>query len=177
MARTAIRLLLLLLALSALPAVCADTLYKWVDDQGNVHYSDKPQPGATKLHLPKPTTFAPPDVAMPAKAAGSETQKPPTAAGYTSFEIASPSDEQTFWNVQSVTVTLAVQPALHPGDTVTISLDDKTQGPVNTVSATFDGLDRGEHVVHATLQQARGGTIIAKPVTFYIQRSTQKGMH
>lgn len=177
MIRTAIRLLLLLLALSILPAVCADSLYKWVDDQGNVHYSDKPQPGATKLHLPKPTTYAAPNVAMPAPAAGSETDQAPTAEAYTSFAIGSPSDEQTFWNVQSITVTLAVQPALHPGDTVTITLDDKTQGPGNSVSATFDGLVRGAHVVHATLQQAGGGAIIAKPVTFYIQQNTQKGMH
>lgn len=177
MARTVIRLLLLLLTLSALPAVCADSLYKWVDAQGNVHYSDKPQPGATKLRLPKPTTYAAPDVAMPSPTADSDTRTPPTESPYTSFEIASPSDEQTFWNVQSVTVTLAVQPGLHPGDTVTITLDDKTRGPISSVSATFDDLDRGEHVVHATLQQAGGGTMIAKPVTFYIQRGTQKGMH
>ena len=177
MYRTPIRLLLLLLTLAAMPLVCADSLYKWVDAQGNVHYSDKPQPGATKLHLPKPTTYAAPDVAMPAATAGSETPKTPSAGAYSNFEIASPAADETFWNVQSVTVTLAIEPALHSGDTVTITLDDKTQGPGTSVSATFDGLDRGAHEVHATLQQAGGGTLIAKPVTFYIQRGTRKGMH
>lgn len=178
MTRATLHLTLLLVALFTLPAVLGETLYKWVDDQGNVHYSDKPQPGATKVHLPKPTTYAAPDVAMPANPAGSETHKAPTAAvGYSSFEIAAPGPEQTYWNVQSVTVSLSVQPALHPGDTVTITLDDKSQGPGSSTTVTFEGLDRGAHTVHATLQMARGGAMIAKPITFYIQRGTQKILH
>lgn len=176
MTRISLYLTLLLLALFTSLTVLGDTLYKWVDDQGNVHYSDKPQPGATKVHLPKPTTYAAPDVAAPAaQAAGSEgkNKRAPVARGYNDFEIAAPAADQTYWNVQSVTVTITVQPALHAGDTVTITLDDKSQGPGGSTSATFDGLDRGEHTVHATLTMTGGGTMIAKPVTFYIQRGTK----
>ena len=178
MTRISLHLTLLFLTLFALPAVLGETLYKWVDDQGNVHYSDKPQPGATKLHLPKPTTYAAPTTAMPPQVSGAESKRGNrTAAGYTDFEIAAPGPEQTYWNVQSVTVSLSVQPALHNGDTVTITLDGKSQGPGASTSATFDGLDRGAHTVSATLQMAKGGTMIAKPVTFYIQKATQKSLH
>jgi len=174
MGRILASIAILLVVSAALPAVYGDTLYKWVDEQGNVHYSDKPQPGATKIHLPKPTTYAAPDVAMPANtAAGSEGKKPKASAGYTEFEIVSPGADETLWNTQSVTVTLTVQPALHAGDTVTITLDDKDRGPGQATSVTFDGLDRGEHTVHATLQMAKGGAMIAKPITFYIQRGTK----
>ena len=55
-----IRLPVLLLCCLAATAVLGDTLYKWVDSQGNVHYSDKPQPGAQKLTLPKATTYTAP---------------------------------------------------------------------------------------------------------------------
>lgn len=177
MTRLSAQLFLLLLALLTLPAVLGDSLYKWVDDQGNVHYSDKPQPGATKVHLPKPTTFSAPDTAVTPSTAGAENKAKAaaaTAAGYTGFEISSPTADQTFWNVQSVTVTVSVQPALKPGDTVTITLDGKSQGPGQDTSATFDDLDRGEHTVQATLQMAKGGSMSAKSLTFYIQKTTQK---
>ncbi len=173
MTRRTTQILLLLLALCALSAVFADTLYKWVDDQGNVHYSDKPQPGATKVHLPKPTTYSPPtvDVSTPPPSA-----HPQPITGYTSFEIGSPTPDQVFWNVQSITVTLSAQPGLHQGDQVSITLDDKTVGPAESMTASFDNLDRGEHTVHATLTETDGSTMVAKPVTFYIQKGTVKGL-
>jgi len=172
MTRVTTLVILLLLALSALPAVFGETLYKWVDDQGNVHYSDKPQPGATKLHLPKATTYTAPIVAVPGQPAPYSSQ--PASAAYSRFEIASPAPDQTFWNVQNVTVTLAIQPGLQSGDTITITVDDKSQGPGTATTVTFDNLDRGTHTVQAALQQAGGGTVTAKPVTFYIQRAVKK---
>lgn len=165
---------LLLCGLAVVSAGFGDTLYKWVDEQGNVHYSDKPHPGATRLHLPKPTTYAAPAVAAPE--IRNDTQPPPASQpGYTSFEIAEPQPDQVYWNVQSIVVSLSLQPALHPGDQVTITLDDKTIGPGTATTVTFNDLNRGEHTVHATLS-GPGGTMIAKPVTFYIQRGT-KGLH
>jgi len=165
---------LLLCGLAVVSAGFGDTLYKWVDEQGNVHYSDKPHPGATRLHLPKPTTYAAPAIAVPETR--NEPQSPPAQQpGYTSFEIAEPQPDQVYWNVQSVAVSLSLQPGLHPGDQVTITLDDKTIGPGAATTVTFNDLDRGEHTVHATLS-GPGGTMTAKPVTFYIQRGT-KGLH
>ncbi len=32
-------------------------IYKWTDSQGNVHFSDKPQPGAEKVELPSVQTY------------------------------------------------------------------------------------------------------------------------
>lgn len=176
MKRVTALIALLLLTAFSLPALSGDTLYKWVDAQGNVHYSDKPQPGASKVHLPTPTTFSAPDVTAP-RGVASEPQDRSNSVAAPTLEITSPTPDETFWNVQSITVTLAAQPELGPGDTVTITLDDKTQGPSSVTSATFTDLTRGTHTVHAVLHQAAGGTISAKPVTFYIQQATQKHMH
>jgi hypothetical protein len=174
MVRLAPPIILLVLGLLALPAVFGETLYKWVDDQGNVHYSDKPQPGAKKIHLAAPSTFKASGTAAP-PAAASQTNGPTT--GYSAFQIGSPTPDQVFWNVQSVTVSVAIQPGLHPGDLVTITVDGQTQGPGTALSYTFDDLYRGEHTANATLQETDGSSMIAKPVTFYIQRGTQKGLH
>lgn len=174
------RIAILLLALTFIShVVAADPLYKWVDEQGNVHYSDKPQPGAKKLKLPQPSTYTAPvpgDVpAYPVtdQAAGAGGQNGHGA--YTRFEITSPPANGTVWNTTSVTVSVTVEPGLQPGDKVTITLDGKvveTEG----LSATFDDLERGEHSVSANLRAADGTAMVAQPITFYIQRATQKGL-
>lgn len=162
---------LLLCGVAVLSAGFGDSLYKWVDERGNVHYSDKPHPGATRLHLPKPTTYAAPAVAAP----NTPSSAPPPQQGYSLFQISEPEQDQVFWNVRDVTVVVSVQPGLQPGDQVTITLDDKTVGPSPSTTATFNDLDRGEHTVRATLS-GPGGSMSAKPVTFYIQQAT-KHMH
>lgn len=165
------RLSLLLLCCLAATAVMGDTLYKWVDQQGNVHYSDKPQPGAEKLKLPAVTTFttpAPADLPSPA----AEEPKP-QEAGFSRFEIVSPQQDETFWNTQNVTVTLAVDPHFGDGDTVTVTLDTTTKGPLDSLTVDFSDLNRGQHTINAVLHGANGVTMTAKQVTFYIQRGTK----
>jgi len=71
--------------------------------------------------------------------------------------------DETFWNVQEVTVQLAVKPQLGDGDTVTITLGRSKPGSV-------DGFDRhlqetwtgASHTVNAVLQSADGVTMTAK---------------
>ena len=170
--RRLIAVFLVFLAISSI--VAADPVYKWVDDQGNVHYSDKPQPGAKKIRLAPATTFTAPSaaksVARVAPAQDTRSQQLP----YTDFEITSPEKDAVLWNVTSVAVTVAVTPgSLHDGDQVTITLDGKVQGPMHALTATFADLERGEHTVSASLQETDGTVMIAKPVAFFIQHSTK----
>lgn len=165
--------LILISLLAVLPLlVAADPLYKWVDAQGNIHYSDKPQPGAKKMAIPKATTFAPPQAAQPAPPPSTASQgHKAEVAPYTQMTVVAPKDQDTVWNTQTVTVSVALTPALQAGDTVTFSVDGNTQ-TVEGTSATFDQLDRGEHDVTVTVNGQNGaGTLKAQSV-FYIQRAT-----
>lgn len=173
MTRPLAHIALLVLTLLVLPAVLGETLYKWVDAQGNVHYSDKPQPGATKIHLPNAQTFTAPGVAAPVTTDGKAAAQP-AQQGYSSFQIASPKPDETFTNIQSMTVSVNLQPGLRKGDQLTITLDDQSQGPGKSLSADFDNLDRGEHTASATLIESDGQVLTAPPVIFYIQKATQK---
>jgi hypothetical protein len=169
-------LTILILALALMPSMgTADSMYKWVDAQGNVHYSDKPAPGATKIDVPKAPTFTPPQVAAPEGThregvhRGDASPQGPAASGYTAISISSPQDQQTLWNVPSVTVSVSINPGLQPGDSVTITLDGASK-VVNGTSATFDDVDRGQHTITASV-----GGVTAQSVTFFIQKtSTQK---
>jgi hypothetical protein len=163
------RLTALLLAFLLIPSLgTADSLYKWVDAQGNVHYSDKPAPGATKIDVPRARTFTPPPVAIPEGDvnAGQNRRKPHATTNY-SISIASPQDQETLWNVPSVTISVSVSPALKDGDRVTISLDGTSKTVAGT-SASFD-VDRGQHTATASIN----GTS-AEAITFFVQKTSAK---
>lgn len=148
----------------------ADTVYRWVDAQGNVHYSDHPHPGATKVTLPQTQTFAPP---MTAKTRAPEP--PPAAApttDYSQFSLAAPANQATLWYVHEVTVSVSLAPPLRPGDSITYHLDSKTIGPTDATSVTFKDVDRGEHTASAMLNAVNGASMSAGPVTFYVRQKS-----
>lgn len=156
--------------------VQAQTVYRWVDPQGNVHYSDHPHPGADKVVLPKTQTFVAPSVSgiVPTRAL------PPTAptTGYTSFTLASPGSEATLWYTHEVTVSVEANPALRAGDTITYHLDGATIGPTTAIAVTFKDVVRGEHKASAVLTAQNGTTMTAGPVTFFVrQKSIVKPHH
>ena len=51
-----LRTILVLLGLLAMPFATAEEAYVWTDEDGVVHYSDRPQPGARRIELSEPNT-------------------------------------------------------------------------------------------------------------------------
>lgn len=153
--------------------VQAQTVYRWVDSQGNVHYSDHPHPGAAKVVLPKTQTYAAPPTAniLPVRPL---PHAAPTA-GYSSFTLASPGNKATLWYVHKVTVSVELDPHLRDGDTITYKLDGKTIGPTRAMAVTFKDVVRGEHHASAVLTAKNGATMTAGPVTFYVRQKSILG--
>jgi hypothetical protein len=79
------RLLTLALLLAALPAQAV--LYKWVDQNGKVHYSDQPPPDSAKqsnvMNVPRPATSAP----APAGETANTAPKGPKSAAEQEMEF------------------------------------------------------------------------------------------
>lgn len=169
-------MLVLVLTLGVAPAGRADQVYKWVDAQGNVHYTDHPHPGAQKVQLPKTQTYQPPSMEGSGNTAVSQVPPPPLAGAsttiYKEFSISSPADKATLWYVDQVPVTVSLSPALHSGDTLTYHLDDQSIGPTSQTMVTFKDVHRGEHSLSVTLKAADGATRTAGPVTFYVRQKS-----
>lgn len=164
------RLCLFLLCFLVAATSVGGDLYKWVDEKGQVHYSDKPQPGATKMKLPEAQTFAVPSAqqAQPAQPNGAPS------AGAGTVQIVSPENQQVYWNTDSITVNVQVTPGLDGSDSVTITVDDQKQGPLNSLSASFSNLETGEHHANVVLNRGDGSSASAAMVTFYIQHTAKK---
>jgi len=165
---------LLCTALFAVPAV-ADEIYRWVDDQGVLHFSDVPQDGAETVELPPPATYTPPPSRQSAAARRGRQSAERTPDGYEGLTIVSPAAEETIWNTAGV-INVAVSPApgLQDGHSVNIFLNGRlidSKAPTG-LSAEVTDVPRGEHTVTAEIRDAAGRRVIsAQPVTFYYRQT------
>jgi len=150
--------------------------YTWTDDDGVVHFSDKPHPGAQVLDLggtkrPRPaaTKRAAPDAADPADG----TAEPAGPFRYESLDVASPAPEQTLWNIEgALTISLALTPALQPGHQVRAYFDGNAR-MVQGTSFEVEEVYRGVHNIQAEVLDETGKLMIrSRPNRFYVQQNT-----
>lgn len=168
------RNLLLITMLLLVPVALAGT-YKWVDKDGNVHYSDKPVEGAEAVELPEPMVFDAPQVQPRASRQGDEgEEKKPEQPGYTDFNFISPKDDQVFWATGGeVPVQLGIKPGLRPGHRVLLYFDGELteESPMAGLGTTLTDAFRGAHTVRAVVVNPAGDEIaIAGPVTFHVKQ-------
>ncbi|MGA2024537.1 MAG: DUF4124 domain-containing protein [Steroidobacteraceae bacterium] len=160
--------LLVILATAGLAA--AATMYRWVDANGVVHYSDTPQPGAEQVAMPNAQTYRATPVPTTSPDA---TPKAADAAGYQSCSITSPAADDTLFAPEALTVSVQVVPNLRPGDQVIVTLDGATlqSGSSGALSYQVAAPERGAHTVSAAVHDAQGNTVCNAPdITFNVQR-------
>ena len=169
------RPILILLALLVGGAALADT-YTWTDEEGIVHYSDRPHPGAKRIIIDSPNTsraLARQRAADAATTEDASAAEAGTPIRYESFEIASPGAEETLWNIEGVlNVSLSLTPALQPGHQVRVYFDGNPQ-IVSGTSFQLQEVWRGVHNLQAeVLDEAGQMKIRTRPNRFYVQQST-----
>lgn len=149
--------------------------YTWTDEDGVVHYSDRPEPGAKVINLPKAQgsrrTTAP--AAASSAATTADDAAPDQPFRYESLEVSSPSAEETLWNIEGVlNVSLALQPALRPGHQVRIYFDG-TPRQVPGTSFQIEDVYRGVHNIQAEILDETGELQIRSlPNRFYVQQTS-----
>lgn len=157
------------LVLLAALAAHAD-VYRWTDDKGVVHYTDKPpSKDAKPVELPQLQTYKPGAPVEPVAGAAVEPEaKPATPAG--PARITAPLPEETIRDAEGK-VSIAVEVDLQPGEGMVYYLDGKAQNPEPTPSTGYllNGVERGEHQVGAAVVDANGRERVrAKPVTIFV---------
>jgi hypothetical protein len=169
------RSILVLVGLLAATTALAQA-YRWVDDEGVVHYSDRPVEGAVRIELSEYSRntgarlYTPrPDIAR------NDTEQTADRAPvrYESLSIASPGPEETLWNIEgTLNVTLALSPGLQNGHQVRVYFDGKPR-MVSGSSFQIDQVYRGVHNVQAEVLDATGKLMIrSQPNRFYVQQNT-----
>jgi Domain of unknown function (DUF4124) len=157
------------LGLSALvTAAPAAVVYKWVDADGVVHFSDQPVPGAEKIFTTGGSTHG--FLSQPAPSGVGQDKPKPPSKPVQHVAITSPAPDQTFSGGEQVSASLSAEPALAPSQTVTWTLNGAPVGADSTELSLPD-LARGTYTLSATVSDSVSGqSISADPVTFNVMR-------
>ena len=162
----------LVVGLLAAFAVQAAVVYKWVDADGVVHYSDQATPGAEKIYTSSSTSAGTSGQRAPAGSQQAASTPPATGLAYGEFSITSPVNDQTFFGDDVIAVHLSLAPALKPNQSIAWHLNgQQLDNPPDAVSFPLPHLDRGTYALAATItDQGTGDSQSSSSVTFFVRQ-------
>lgn len=153
-------------------------VYRWVDEDGVVHYTDRPVEGAEVVDLPEArgTKFRRPTPLPSAEAAGTAQQDADQGFSYDSFRVTQPSDEETLWNIgATLDVSLSLTPGLREGHEIEVWFDGsvvENRDP-RSLSFTVPEVYRGTHNLWARVLDSNGQVLVqSNEITFYVQQTS-----
>jgi Domain of unknown function (DUF4124) len=163
--------------------VQAAVIYKWVDADGVVHYSDQAVPGAEKI-----VTAGSPSSSASGRSTTGPTPRTPQQGekgglNYSEFSITSPAPEQTFFGDDVIPVRLNLDPPLRPNQAITWHLNgQQLDSPPNAISFVLPRLDRGTYALTATItDQETSESQTSNGITFFVRQpsalSPQSPLH
>jgi hypothetical protein len=171
-------LILLVILLFSSTAFAQGDIYKVVDKDGNVTFTDQaPTDGAQPLDLP-PLSVIETDIQVPeTAAAGSAAGEPkqPTIRElrkqFRDFKITRPEPEETFWGTaNSVVVSWGSSQPIPQNMSAMLFVDGAGQNAPAMGGVTLT-LDRGEHQVYAQLRDEQNRRIVTTDtVTFFVKQ-------
>ncbi|MFC1778275.1 DUF4124 domain-containing protein [Pseudomonadota bacterium] len=169
-------------SLAIMVSPLAAEVYKIVDKDGNVTYTDKPPADGSKpMDLPPLSVIETPvygktprQEAEEAAAAGGTKEVPLRTLrnNFRDFAIISPLQEESVWRPEGpISIAWSSSNQLLEGMRVQIFLDGQQQADTTAPMIPVSGLDRGEHTVTAQIKDTRNRTIAtAEPITFYVRQ-------
>lgn len=166
---------LALLLLIASTSLAAQEVYRWVDENGVVHYSDQPREGAERVQIRQPQSFESTIQSAP-RASDPYADSDEPALSYTGIRIVSPPDGEALWATGGIyTVVVETVPALQPGHRIELMLNG-TRVPGTPIAGTrveLTGLTRGEYSLQAAVVDESGQMLTFSPeITFHVLQAS-----
>ena len=154
----------------------ADGAYRWVDEDGVIHFSDVPVEGAEVVNISEYTrttgaslTRARPDN----RSTSGDVETPAPAFRYESISIDVPGAEETLWNIEAIlNVTVNVIPSLQSGHQIRAYFDGESR-MVGSTNFTIEGVYRGVHNLQVEVVDSTGKLMIRSVTNrFYVQQNS-----
>ncbi|WP_020410663.1 DUF4124 domain-containing protein [Hahella ganghwensis] len=147
----------------------AAEIYQWVDDQGNVEFSDQPREGAVLIEVQDPATISLPKLSNIPNTPASKTQTPDDP--YRKLLITFPEDGSAFHSGNgNVTVLTEVAPSLYPNHSLRLSLDGTVVGTSKENFFSLTNINRGTHVLQLDIIDNSSVIRSGPSITFTIHR-------
>ena len=156
-------------------------IYRYVDDDGNVVFTDRPRKDAQTVTAEVENTYS--QTQGPAAAAGtrgpyasgrrSSDEAPETEPfSYQSISIVSPADDESLRdNAGNVSITATTVPPLRATDVAVLLVDGAPAVSSQSLQFNLENVDRGTHTLAVRIQSSTGQIIGESPAsTFHLQR-------
>jgi hypothetical protein len=158
---------------AATDAPAASKIYKTVDKDGNVVFTDVPQGDTGQTVDVQPAnTF--PAAARPESSAESADASPGEVPSYYAIAISSPTEDLAVRdNAGNLTVSVKMDPVLDTsrGHRLQLLMDGSPHASGSHTSFDLENVDRGTHSLAARVVDADGEVLItSEPVTFHMLR-------
>lgn len=162
---------LLLAASGAYSAV-----YRHVDAQGNVTFSDEPMDGGEQVQVKPVTTITLPKPEAVREPERMQEQADREGAAYGSVTLTYPDNGQAFHSGNgNVTFRVSSTPSLRPGHRYEVTLDGQPVGQSSSDSITVENIDRGTHNAGVYIVDQSGIRVKnGDPITFTIHRPSRQ---
>jgi hypothetical protein len=150
--------------------------WTWVDADGQVHFSDRPVPGARQVELSGAQGFGAPGTRQaPATPAAPQPAQSTARAPYRTINISSPAEQQTLWNIGTMlNVEIEMDPPLSDAHRVDLILDGQRRN-LNTagLQMTVPDVFRGAHTLQVVVIDAAGAEVMRSPTrNFIVQQNS-----
>ncbi|MCK5002506.1 MAG: DUF4124 domain-containing protein [Gammaproteobacteria bacterium] len=146
-------------------------IYRWVDEEGDVHYSDIEQPNSELIPTPTPNA-----IPMPKPEVKKPVKKKEESASYKSFRIVSPAHDSTITSSPgNLPVSLSIDPDLNEknGDYIRLSIDNQVVvSKTSSLSTQISSIDRGTHTLNVELVNSSGKTLMRSSAQFHMKRTS-----
>lgn len=167
------------LGLLAAPILLATEIYRSVNEEHGVEYSDTPSPGAQRIEIQAPQ-IVPSTPPLPGPNAPAPEIVPETApVSYERIAISNPANDETLRdNAGNVLVSISLSPALQTafGHRLVLLVDGKPFGaPGTATNFALTEVARGAHTLQAQVVGQDGGTLAQSPASsFFLHKHSIK---
>ncbi len=164
--------LLFALLLTSLLAT-AQPIYKTVDDEGRVTYSDQPPKQSQQAESPElpPLNSVPEQRPSPSRNKAERATESEPEVQYTIELMAPQPDAHLTPEQRDLPISVYLDPALQPEHTLIYYLDDEPVAETRSLQHTVQEIYRGTHTVQVEVLDAQGQTLSSSDsVTIHVHR-------
>lgn len=160
---------LIYMVLITLASAASADVYRSVDEDGNIIFSDTPSEGAEKIELRDAQTVESQPGTESFEYEPPKSDPPPR---YKGVAITSPQDNEAVRaNNGNITIGMSVNPSLKPGDKLVLTMDGKEIASGRSTSVSLENVDRGTHTLSARVVGRDGKTLASsESVKFHLLR-------
>jgi len=151
-------------------------VYRWTDENGQMHFSDRPHEGAEQIELQDAQTFSAPAARRSTPTATESEDDSASRFRYESLAITRPAQEEVLWNLEGqLDVTMQLSPRMQQGHTLRLYMNGTLMEelPPGRTQIRLSKVFRGTHSLRADVVDRTGNRLIqSDTVTFSVQQTS-----